>query len=74
MKAFINIPILILLIPAVSIKAFDIPISEPIDSWIVLQDDVTWIGWADHSDFPVCQTRADLPYPMKSISNIIEDI
>jgi len=74
MKAFINIPILLLLIPAVSIKAFDIPISEPIDSWIVLQDDVTWIGWADHSDFPVCQTRADLPYPMKSISNIIEDI
>ena len=74
MKAFINIPILLLLIPAVSIKAFDIPISEPIDSWIVLQDDVTWIGWTDHSDFPVCQTRADLPYPMKSISNIIEDI
>ena len=74
MKAFINIPILLLLIPAVPIKAFDIPISESIDSWIVLQDDVTWIGWTDHSGFPVCQTRADLPYPMKSISNIIEDI
>ena len=74
MKAFINIPILLFLIPAVSIKAFDIPTSESIDSWIVLQDNVTWIGWTDHSGFPVCQTRADLPYPMKSISSIIEDI
>ena len=74
MKAFINIPILLLLIPAVPIKAFDIPISESIDSWTVLQDDVTWIGWTDHSGFPVCQTRANFPYPMKSISNIIEDI
>ena len=74
MKAFINIPILILLIPAVSIKAFDIPTSKSIDNWIVLQDDVPWIGWADHSDFPVCQTRADLPYPMKNILNIIENI
>ena len=74
MKAFINIPILILLIPAVSIKAFDIPTSKSIDNWIVLQDDVTWIGWADHSDFQVCQTRANLPYPMKNISNIIENI
>ena len=74
MKAFINISILLLLIPAVPIKAFDIPISESIDSWTVLQDDVTWIGWTDHSGFPVCQTRADLPYPMKSISSIIEDI
>lgn len=74
MKAFINIPILLLLIPAVPIKAFDIPISESNDSWRVLQDDVTWIGWTDHSGFPVCQTRANLPYPMKSISNIIEDI
>ena len=74
MKAFINIPILLFLIPAVSIKAFDIPTSESIDSWIVLQDDVTWIGWTDHSGFPVCQTRANFPYPMKSISNIIEDI
>ena len=74
MKAFINIPILLLLIPAVPIKAFDIPISESIDSWRVLQDDVTWIGWTDHSGFPVCQTRANFPYPMKSISNIIEDI
>ena len=74
MKAFINIPILLFLIPAVSIKAFDLPTSESIDSWIVLQDDVTWIGWTDHSGFPVCQTRANFPYPMKSISNIIEDI
>ena len=74
MKAFINILILLFLIQAVSIKAFDIPTSESIDSWIVLQDDVTWIGWTDHSGFPVCQTRADLPYPMKSISSIIEDI
>jgi len=74
MKAFINIPILLLLIPAVPIKAFDIPISESIDSWTVLQDDVTWIGWTDHSGFPVCQTRANFPYPMKSISNIIKDI
>ena len=74
MKAFINISILLLLIPAVPIKAFDIPISESIDSWTVLQDDVTWIGWTDHSGFPVCQTRANFPYPMKSISNIIEDI
>ena len=74
MRAYINIPILLLLIPAVPIKAFDIPISESIDSWTVLQDDVTWIGWTDHSGFPVCQTRANFPYPMKSISSIIEDI
>ena len=57
-----------------SIKAFDITSFESIDNWIVLQNNATWIGWTNHSGFPVCQTRANLPYPMKRISNIIEDI
>ena len=57
-----------------SINAFEITSSESPNNWIVLQNDATWIGWTDHSGFPVCQTRATFPYPMKKISNIIEDI
>jgi len=57
-----------------SINAFEITSSESLNNWIVLQNDATWIGWTDHSGFPVCQTRATFPYPMKKISNIIEDI
>ena len=47
---------------------------DSIKNWNVLQNKKIQIKWVNHRDFPICQTSSTLPFSMKSISNIIEDV
>ena len=47
---------------------------DSIKNWNILQNKKIQIKWVNHSDFPICQTRSTLPFSMKSILNIIEDV
>mgnify|MGYP000476422035 CR=1 FL=1 len=47
---------------------------DSIKNWNILQNKKIQIKWVNHSDFPICQTSSTLPFSMKSISNIIEDV
>ena len=47
---------------------------DSIKNWNILQNKKIQIKWVNHRDFPICQTSSTLPFSMKSISNIIEDV
>ena len=71
-----NLYITIILIGMFSVVAAEIRLDniDSIKNWSIIQKKVIQIRWTDYEGYPICQTTSVLPFSMKSISSIIEDV
>lgn len=43
------------------------------NNWNILQNDITWIGWTEFENYPICKAERILNHNFNMVSNAIQD-